>query len=90
MNLRRHKRARQALQLHAIRLSSEDPCTDWHDDYPDDYDYEEFDPDWNCTKCGGSGRVESDDPFWDDPDDFGEIECSACSGTGERQHQTIF
>lgn len=88
MNQRSHKRTRQALQRRAIAWRAS-WIPDW--DYaPDDEEYGEYDDQWACTRCGGEGRIESDDPFWDDADEFGEIECWACSGTGERQHQTIF
>lgn len=91
MNQRRHKRARQALQQEAIAWRMNWPEDRDLDSYDDGYDeYGEYDDQWACTRCGGEGRIESDDPFWDDADEFGEIECWACSGTGERQHQTIF
>lgn len=87
MNQRSHKRIRQALQRRAIAWRAY-----WiHDgDSFSDEDYEDYDDQWACTRCGGQGRIESDDPFWDDADQFGEIDCWACSGTGERRHQTIF
>lgn len=51
---------------------------DWDDDY---------DPEWECTWCGGEAFVEGDDPGWD----LGEIvPCSACRGTGFRKHQVLF
>lgn len=85
MKLRRHKRARHALQRSAIAWRAS-----WSHDWNEVPDYEEYDDQWACTRCGGTGRIESDDPLWDDADQFGEIECWACSGTGERRHQTIF
>lgn len=53
-------------------------------------DIEDFDDGLDCTKCGGSGLIDSDDPFWDDADEFGQIDCWACGGTGDRDHQTVF
>jgi len=51
------------------------------------WDEEAFDDEWACTWCGGEGYVESDDPLWDGGD---IVPCSACNGTGERKHQTLF
>lgn len=48
------------------------------------------DEEWDCTFCGGEGYAEVDDPLWDDCDEFGWGECSACGGTGLRKHQTVF
>lgn len=53
----------------------------WEDDVIDD-------DDWACTFCGGDGTMENDDQVF-----YGhnrDIPCSACGGTGERKHQTIF
>jgi hypothetical protein len=53
-------------------------------------DYEDPDDEWACTFCGGEGDGEVDDPLWDECDEFGWGECSACGGTGLRKHQTVF
>lgn len=55
-------------------------------EFPDDE--EDYDDDWACSFCGGSGDMENDDPVF-----YGhnrDVACSACGGTGERKHQTIF
>lgn len=88
MNQRQHRKARQLLQARS---------TAWHsylirdfEAYLADRDDDEFDDQWCCTHCGGEGWCEVDDPLWDECDEFGYGECSACSGTGERKHQTVF
>lgn len=43
-----------------------------------------------CTRWGGEGFCQVDDPLWDDCDEFGEGECPACAGTGDRDKQTVF
>jgi hypothetical protein len=53
---------------------------DWWDD----------DDDLGCTRCGGEGFSEVDDPLWDDCDAFGWGPCCACRGTGQRRHQWVF
>jgi hypothetical protein len=60
--------------------------------YRDDLaaDYDEDEDGYDCTRCGGQGYCEVDDPFWETGDEYGQVECDACSGTGERAHQTIF
>jgi len=59
--------------------------------YEDDDDYWDGDQDeYACTRCGGEGWDQVDDPLWDDCDEFGYGECSACAGTGLRSHQTVF
>lgn len=45
---------------------------------------------WSCTRCGGEGYCEVDDPLWDDCDEWGFGDCPACRGTGDRKHQTVF
>lgn len=52
--------------------------------------YDDDDDGWACTHCGGDGYCEVDDPLWDDCDEYGIGDCSACGGTGERKHQTVF
>ena len=55
---------------------------------PIDEDDIEDDENWACTFCGGDGTMENDDPVF-----YGhnrDVSCSACGGTGERKHQTIF
>lgn len=56
---------------------------DWYDD-------DEFDDELACTRCGGEGFAEVDDPLWDECDEFGWGPCNACHGTGERRHQRVF
>lgn len=49
---------------------------------------DEYDEEWACTFCGGDGTIENDDAVF-----YGhnrDIPCSACGGTGERKHQSIF
>ena len=87
MKLRHNRRAR--LQLQA-RANAHHKAMDAYWRRLAEEDIEDFDDGLDCTKCGGSGRIDSDDPFWDDADEFGQIECWACSGTGEREHQTVF
>lgn len=58
----------------------------WYDDSGDD----EFDDELACTRCGGEGFSEVDDPLWDECDQFGWGPCNACHGTGERRHQWVF
>lgn len=53
--------------------------------YDDDYDDE-----LGCTRCGGEGFTDVDDPMWDECDEFGWGPCNACRGTGERRHQWVF
>lgn len=55
-----------------------------------DDDIEDFDDEWACTRCGGEGWCEVDDPLWDDCDEFGNGTCNACGGSGERRHQRVF
>lgn len=52
------------------------------DDFPDERD--------DCTRCCGTGFVQSIDPLWDEVDEFGDTPCVACHGTGLRSHQWIF
>lgn len=57
----------------------------------DDEDFDdEYDDEWSCTHCGGEGWAYVDDPLWDDCDEWGIGDCSACGGTGERKYQTVF
>lgn len=53
-------------------------------------DWDDPDDEWDCTRCGGEGYAEVDDPFWDECDEFGWGPCTACGGTGERRYQTVF
>lgn len=57
----------------------DDNFDDWNDD-----------DDLGCTRCGGEGFCEVDDPLWDECDQFGWGPCNACRGTGERRHQWVF
>lgn len=36
------------------------------------------------------GYHDADDPLNDDVDEFGQVECDYCNGTGLREHQSIF
>lgn len=56
------------------------------DDFDDDWDGDEL----ACTRCGGEGYTDVDDPMWDECDEFGWGPCNACRGTGERRHQWVF
>ena len=53
------------------------------DDGLDEYD------DFSCTRCGGEGWDQVDDPLWDECDEYGYGPCCACHGTGERRHQWV-
>lgn len=64
----------------------EPPAQHWYGDPGDD----EFDDELACTRCGGEGFAEVDDPLWDECDEFGWGPCNACHGTGERRHQWVF
>lgn len=55
-----------------------------------DQEFDDPDEEWACTFCGGDGVGEVDDPMWDDCDEYGFGDCSACGGTGLRKHQTVF
>lgn len=57
--------------------------------FDEDGEYYESDDDLPCTRCGGEGYQENDDPMWHGFD-VDEIPCSCCNGTGMRIHQTIF
>lgn len=59
-------------------------------DYRDDETDEGWDDEDACTRCGGEGFAEVDDPLWDECDEFGWGPCNACHGTGERRHQWVF
>lgn len=87
MKLRQHRRVRLAFQAQAIAYRK---AMDAYWRSVSEQDIEDYDDRLDCTRCGGRGLIESDDPFWDDADEFGEIECWACDGTGDRDHQTIF
>ena len=55
------------------------------------YDWDDWDDDdYDCTRCGGEGFSQVDDPLWDDCDEYGYGPCNACNGTGLRSHQTVF
>lgn len=56
-------------------------------DQPDDWD---DDDDLGCTRCGGEGWGEVEDPLWDECDQYGYGPCCACRGTGERRRQWVF
>jgi hypothetical protein len=57
----------------------------------DDEGYDDDDDDgFDCSRCGGEGYTEVDDPLWDECDEFGYGPCNACRGTGERRHQWVF
>lgn len=56
--------------------------------YPDDDDYYDYDDDEGCTRCGGEGFSEVDDPMWDDCDEFGWGPCNA-SGRVKIQPNTV-
>jgi hypothetical protein len=57
----------------------------------DDEGYDDDDDDgFDCTRCGGEGYSQADDPLWDLCDEFGYGPCNACHGTGERRHQWVF
>lgn len=84
MNLRSIKRRHDArtkrtLALWALYSGAHD---EWYDPEDDD---EMF-----CTRCAGSGYHDADDPINDDVDEFGQVECDYCNGTGLREHQSIF
>lgn len=54
--------------------------------YEDD---EMWDPEHDCTHCGGDGICEDgSDPLLTCPDD--PHACHACRGSGDRKDQTIF
>lgn len=57
---------------------------------PFDDGWDEDQDDYACTRCGGEGYAQVDDPLWDDCDEFGYGECPACDGTGLRSQQTVF
>jgi len=59
---------------------------DRDEDYDDNYDEDDL----ACTRCGGEGYADVDDPLWDECDEFGWGPCNACHGTGERKHQWVF
>ena len=59
------------------------------DDNDDDWD-DDWDDDLACTRCGGEGFCEVDDPMWDECDEYGWGPCGACHGTGSRKHQWVF
>ena len=42
------------------------------------YDDDEYDDELVCTRCGGEGFAEVDDPLWDECDEFGWGPCNAC------------
>lgn len=51
-------------------------------------DEDELDDEWQCSFCAGDGTMENDDPVF-----YGhnrDVPCSACGGSGEAKHQTIF
>lgn len=56
------------------------------EDEDGDDEYSRFE----CTRCGGDGFCQGDDPLWEAWDEFGDIECPACGGTGDRDKQTVF
>lgn len=89
MNMRKHKRARQALQ--AKRIAFQKWLFEGWDrsEYPEDDD-DEYDDRLSCTHCGGEGYCQVDDPFWDECDEYGYGPCTYCDGTGDRSHQTVF
>ena len=61
-----------------------------HFDGSDDEQWDE-DPDGDpCTRCGGEGFDQVDDPFWDECDEHGWGPCCACQGTGLRRYQWVF
>ena len=61
----------------------------WPPEEADDFD--DYDPDGlACTRCGGEGFREVEDPLWDDCDEFGYGPCTSCRGTGQRKHQWVF
>ena len=82
---RRHD-ARTLQQAMAERAFFERVYSDPHFDG----DWYEEDDEFNCTRCAGTGFMEADDPLWEDADEFGEVECGYCGGTGLREHQSIF
>jgi hypothetical protein len=93
MNIRQHARARKGLQAAYIAFEAElyRLCVQRYYDADGDFGYDdEFDDGWLCTHCGGEGWAQVDDPFWDECDEYGYGDCPACSGTGERRHQTVF
>jgi DnaJ-class molecular chaperone len=55
----------------------------------DEGDDEEYDR-LACTRCGGDGFCQGDDPFWEAWDEFGDVECPACGGSGDRNDQSVF
>jgi len=55
-------------------------------EYEDDDEYSRL----LCTRCGGEGFCQVDDPLWEAYDEFGDMECPACGGTGDRNKQTVF
>lgn len=89
MKARQLRRARNALtgqRVAAVKAANaEDELR-----YAEVDDYDEMDDGYCCTRCGGEGYDQVDDPFWDECDEYGYGPCTACSGTGERRHQTVF
>ena len=57
---------------------------------PEHYDDDDYDDELACTRCGGEGFSEVDDPLWDECDEFGWGPCNACHGTGNRRQQWVF
>lgn len=91
MKLRHFKRRRDAMRRRMRWLKAywayEAEVMGGPDPWPDD----DWDEDESlCTRCGGSGYMDAEDPINDDCDEYGQADCRYCHGTGERQHQTIF
>lgn len=59
-------------------------CRCWMED-----DVEFDDDERYCTRCGGEGRQEGT-PIEELCDDWGEIPCKACGGSGLAKDQTIW
>lgn len=84
MNAHQRRIERRKVERCNAMWAASEPYIQYDDDYDDEYGME-----WACTRCGGEGIQENDDPLWhgfDTP----FIDCEACNGTGERKHQTVF
>jgi DnaJ-class molecular chaperone len=57
--------------------------------YEDDYDDDDlWDDERYCTRCGGSGWCEDEDPLGDCPEP--PHRCHECGGSGNQKDQVIF